>query len=75
MKMDMNLHNIDSYAAEYVIDLIERDFKENQGNSVRGGTLFQEVWWLAGRMRDAVLTSKQEELSARRRERGTVGVV
>lgn len=73
--MNINIENIDLHAVEYIIDLIEKDFKDNEGNSARGGRLFQEVWTLKNLLQqEAYLTRNPEVLEARRKARGLVGV-
>lgn len=61
MKVDINLTEIDSHAIEYIVDLIEKDAKDNEGNSIRGFSLFQEVHVVGNLL-------KQELVMARRKE-------
>lgn len=75
MKMVINIDNVDSHALEYIIDLIEKNFKDNEGNTIRGGSLFREVWTLKNLLEQEIYVARNmEELDARRRMRGKVGV-
>lgn len=60
MKMNINLTDIDSNALEYIIDLIEKDFKDNEGNSARGGTFFQAVWVLKNLLNQEIYLARRE---------------
>lgn len=41
--VDIRISNVHSCAIEYIVDLIEKDIRENNENSIRGYHLFQEV--------------------------------
>lgn len=61
--MDINISDVDKHAVQYIIDLIERDEKANQGNSIRGYSLFQAVGFLKYLLKQELSLAEREERS------------
>lgn len=61
--VDINIKDIHSCAIEYIIDLIESDMTRNDGNSIRGYHLFQEVLTLKNLLKQELHNSHKNDNS------------
>lgn len=59
--MDITLTEIDSNALEYIIDLIQSDMNAHKDNTVRGNSLFQNVYAIAGLMKQEIYIARNKQ--------------
>lgn len=58
--MDINIKDVNEYAVQYIVDLIERDQNANIANSVRGASLFQDVNFIKNLIRQEIVLSHRK---------------
>lgn len=58
--MDINIEDVNEYAVQYIVDLIERDQNANMANSIRGASLFQDVNFIKNLIRQEIVLSHRK---------------
>lgn len=58
--MDIVIKDVNEYAVQYIVDLIERDQNANIANSVRGSSLFQDVNFIKNLIRQEIVLSHRK---------------